>query len=160
MRSNPRILMLALGVSTAAVLNCGCKKAAETKQEGGRVELRSAETEAHRTDKKVVDEKNAYFAVVRREQLQLRARVQEQIDAIDKQLAALKVEFRDGRYVQDPRSKNAAKIDELLERRRLLEEDANVLERADERGWDEVKGEIERDLSEKAAPGKGRGGRI
>lgn len=152
MRSNQRFLVLALGATIAAVFTGGCKKGAETKPETAEAELSSAETQ--KGGEKVVDERNAYFAVVRREQLELRARLQEEIDAIDKRLNALKVEFREGHYVQDPKSRNAAKIDELLEHRRQLEEDAIIVERADERGWDELKAMIERDLANSRPRGR------
>jgi hypothetical protein len=153
MRFGDRLLLLLLGATTAAFLTGACKKSAETKQEASEVELYSAQrsTEANR---KVVDEKNARFAVVRREQLELRARLQEQIDEIDRKLAALKVEFRNGGYVPDPRSRGTTKIDELLERRRQLEDDASVVERADEHGWDDVKVPIENHL--KSARLRGR----
>ena len=99
-----------------------------------------------------LDETHDYLATVRREQLALRARVQEEVDAIDQKLLALTIDARkgtgmEGGVVVDPRSKDAARIRALLQRRETLTSDMSVLERADERAWDEVKANIEQDLN-------------
>ena len=148
MRSNHARIALVLAASIAAVCTSACKKSADDEhRRASRTELREQRTappEPH-----VIGERNDYFATVRREQLQLRARLQEEIGAIDRKLAEMKVELRDGGYVVDPRSRNAARIKELIERRTQLEEDIATVERADERGWDELKGTIEKDLGER-----------
>ncbi|MDF2695873.1 MAG: hypothetical protein K0S65_4256 [Labilithrix sp.] len=142
MRSKNRVGVLVFGTAIAAVCTGACNKSAETKRkEVSEAELRSAEAERH-----VLDEKHDYFAAIRREQLDLRARVQEDIDELDKQLASLKVEFRDGGWTPDRPSKNSAKITELLEHRKRLEEDATAVERADDKNWETVKAAVEKDL--------------
>jgi hypothetical protein len=134
------VLAVVFATTVAAVCTGGCNKSAETKRkEVAEAELRSAEARRH-----VLDEKTDYFAAVRREQLDLRARIQEEIDGIDKKLAALEVDFRDGGWA--PKTKNPPKVAELLERRKQLEEDAAVVERADEKDWDVIKAQVEKDL--------------
>jgi hypothetical protein len=77
---------------------------------------------------------DGYSATVQREQLELRGRLREDIQAIDAELAT-----RHG-------TSTRAEITRLLARRSLLEEDVGTLDRADERGWDELKATIENDL--------------
>ncbi|HVH47191.1 MAG TPA: hypothetical protein VM925_32860 [Labilithrix sp.] len=154
MRWNPTLSSLALGAAVLAACIGACKKSPETEQrEAAEAELRSAEAPAT-PPKPLVDEKNAYLAVVRREQLELRAHLQEDIDDIDKKLAELKVDARDGGFLVDPTSKNAVRIRALLERRSQLEQDAATVERADERGWDELKATIEKDLARNRPRGR------
>ena len=146
MRSNNAMFAVVLGAGVAALCTSACKKSPEVEHRASEAELRSALTEPPRT--RVADDRNGYFATVRREQLQLRARIQDDIADIDQNLAALKVERRDGRYVFDREAKNAARIKQLLERRSRLYEHALTVERADERGWDDLKATVEQDLRE------------
>jgi hypothetical protein len=150
MRSNNKVLVLALGTALAAVCTGACKKSSETeKREADQAAVRAAE-KTNDGRKEAIDQRNDYLAAVRREQLDLRSRLQEELDDIDKKLADLKTEFhKDGGYQVDPRSKDAAKIRALLQRRSVLESDVNLVERSDERGWDETKANIERDLGGK-----------
>jgi hypothetical protein len=154
MRSNNKVLVLVLGTALAAVCTGACKKSAEAERreaEKAQVQGERKMIEAH---KEAIDETNDYLAAVRREQLELRGRLQEEIDDIDKKLSDLKVDARKaGGVVIEPGSKDAAKIQKLLDRRSTLEADMTVLERADERGWDEVKANIEQDLGGRK-PGK------
>jgi hypothetical protein len=148
MRSNDRLLALALGTAVTTFCIGACKKPApERKKETSETELRSAErtVEAERYS---IDEKRAYFAPVRREQLDVLGRLQAEIDGIDNKLAELKIELR-GAYSAKPKSKDAARIRELLQRRAQLEEDKLTVERSDERGWAELKATIEQDLATK-----------
>jgi hypothetical protein len=72
---------------------------------------------------------NEYLLAVRREQVELRARVTSEIDRLAKQL-----EGGPGRK-------------DVRERRDRLVDDLELLDRSDERGWDELKGDIENDLA-------------
>jgi hypothetical protein len=72
---------------------------------------------------------NEYLIAVRREQVELRARVTSEIDRLDKELE------------RDARGKP------LRERRDRLADDLELLDRSDERGWDELKADIENDLA-------------
>ena len=76
--------------------------------------------------------KDDYLATVRREQLVLRGRVDDEIRVLDRQLAA--------------KSLDAKKRQELTEKRETLRADATVISHADERGWDELKAVVEHDL--------------
>lgn len=148
MRSKNVSLALVLALATSAVCTTACKKSAETERaDAGVAQLRSARRTTEPRER-VIGEKDDYLATVRREQLDLRARLQREIDQIDRKLAAMKVELRDGGPVIDPRAKNAAQIRQLVDRRARLQEDMTTVERADERGWDELKATIERDLDE------------
>ena len=147
MCSNKKIFVLVLGAAVAALCTGACKKSAETeRKEAERAEVRAAE-ETNELHKRAIDEKNDYLAAVRREQLELRGRLQEEIDSVDKELSVLKGDLHKNSGVAvDPKSKGAQTLDELLRRRQQLEDDMNLLERADERGWDELKATIERDI--------------
>jgi len=138
--------VLFASVTVAALCTNACKKSSEEeKREVGQAEIHSAEM----TQPKALDEKNQYLVAVRREQLELRAHVQEDIDQIDRKLVEMKVEpKRDGSgYSFDTSSTNTTEITELLQRRQVLETDMATIEKSDERGWDETKANIERHLS-------------
>lgn len=79
---------------------------------------------------------DSYLATVRREQLVLRGRIDDELRAIDRQLVTQK-----GAANKDPKT-----IHDLEEKRLTLSADAEVLDRSDERGWDELKAVVEHDL--------------
>jgi hypothetical protein len=150
MRGKNGALALVLGTAVAALCTNGCKKSAEQeRKEYQQTELHSAE-KINEAEKKALDDNGDYFTAVRREQLDLRARIQEEIDDIDKKLADLKVDAKkDGGFVVDPRSKDAAKIRTLLQRRAKLQAHMSAVEHSDERGWDLLRANVERDLAAK-----------
>jgi hypothetical protein len=76
--------------------------------------------------------KDDYLAAVRREQLVLRGRIDDQLRTIEKKLAS--------------QSLDAKTRQELLAKRETLRADATVVVNADERGWDELKAVVEHDL--------------
>lgn len=76
--------------------------------------------------------KDDYLATVRREQVMLRSRIDDELRALDRQLLTTTL---------DAKSREA-----LLEKRETLRADASVIDRADERGWDELKAVVEHDL--------------
>jgi hypothetical protein len=98
-----------------------------------------------------IDETNDYVVVVRREQLALRARLHERIAEIDTALAGLRVAPRETRRAVargrvDGETSEAKRVEALVRSREVLKDDLFTLELADERGWDEIKASIERDL--------------
>ena len=136
-------------VSVAAFCTSACKKSSEEeKREVGQAETHSAEL-TQKAQAQAIDEKNQWLAAVRREQLELKAHVQEDVDKIDKRLMELKVEAKkDGSgYDFDPKSNDLKEINDLLQKRKVLETDMSTIDRSDERGWDETKANIERHLS-------------
>jgi hypothetical protein len=142
------VLVIA-SVSVAAFCTSACKKSSEEeKREVGQAETHSAEV-TQKAQAQAIDEKNQWLAAVRREQLELKAHVQDDIDKIDKRLMDLKVELKkDGTgYDYDPKSPEAKEVTTLLEKRQVLATDMTTIERSDERGWDETKANIERHLS-------------
>ena len=72
----------------------------------------------------------------KREQLVLRSRIDDELRTIERRLGELRRAPR-----IDPKA-----IDELVEKRETLKADAAVVDRADERGWDELKAVVEHDL--------------
>jgi hypothetical protein len=140
--------MLLFGAAFAALCTNACQKSpAPERKETDRTEVRSGEMTSEPRPKEEITQKNDYLETVRREQLVLRGRLQEDIDDIDKKLVAYHETLAsDGSFVVDPRSKEAQQVQELLRRRALLEADVNLIQRSDERGWDEVKAAIEKDL--------------
>jgi hypothetical protein len=146
---NKRILMLVLGAAIAAACTTGCKKSSEAEKVA---RDRSTAREEGSPGKEAVEEPNAYLAAVRREQLELRARLHAEIDEIDRALLALKLDAergQPGRPIAGTATKETKKIRELLDRRKLLEDDLHRVNMSDERGWDELKSDVERNLSAK-----------
>ncbi|MBN9160561.1 MAG: hypothetical protein BGO98_14730 [Myxococcales bacterium 68-20] len=150
MRSNHGVRVLVLGAGVAALCIGACKKSAEEaeRKEASTTELRSARDRdrIEKLETTVIDEKNDPVAVVRREQLDLRAQLQTEIAAIDGRIAELKVELYEGGYVRGARAKTKARIEALAERRMQLQHDIVMIERADEHGWNDLKVMIEKDL--------------
>jgi hypothetical protein len=139
-----------LVLASALVLSAfACRKSAET--ERGEAERAAARAEEKRTtmNKEAIDERNDWLAAVRREQLDLRGELQEEIDRIDKELANLRVDLHaDGTYAMDPkdRAKNQAKVDDLLQRRKVLAGHVDAVETSDANGWEALKTRVEKDL--------------
>lgn len=153
MPSNSTLPTLALVALTVAFAG-GCKQRTPNDHtEAATAELRSADAPVEVR----AGESNAYLATVRREQLALRTRLRERIDALDSQLAALRVDApgESGSFV-DPHAKNAGRIRALIDQRTQLEVDLAAVDRADERGWDDVKASIEHDLGRTDAPREAR----
>jgi len=139
--------------AAGVVCTSACKKGSDTERaEAGMTQLRSGRATTEPRER-VIGENGDYFASVRREQLELRARLEQAIEATERELRALNVELDDAGPAAGPRSKNAARIKGLLERRARLKDDVTTVERADERGWDELKRAIERDLEDGRSPG-------
>ncbi len=152
---NKKMIVLALG-AVATVCTAACNKSSDTeRKEADKAEVR-AEEKTTEVRKEAAQERNEYLTTVRREQLDLRGRLQGEIDDIDKKLLDLKVDMRkDGGALFDSKSKDAKRIQELIARRERLVADANLVDRADERGWDETKATVEKDLKDKSVlPGK------
>ncbi len=158
MRSNHGVRVLVLGAGVAALCIGACKKPAEEaeRKEASTTELRSARDHDRDRDRKrirklettVIDEEHDAVAVVRREQLDLRAQLQTEIAAIDGRIAELKVELYEGGYLRESRAKAKARIEALAERRMQLQHDVVMIERADEHGWNDLKATIEKDLKD------------
>lgn len=161
---NPnRAVVLALAVATASV---GCQKSAE--RERAEADKAAAEAEktaieehrkaAERTNKKTLEameEENDFLAAVRREQLDLRGRVQEEIDSIDRKLMNYRVEHsRDGELVIPEDAKDRPKIDALISRRAVLEEDADAIDDSSPDDWERVKRKVENDLGSRTLRGR------
>jgi hypothetical protein len=146
MRSTNKALVLGLAIAAVSV-PAACRKSAETeRREANEAETRSAHRIAE-AQKKAIDERNDWVAVVRREQLDLRARLQDEIDDIDKKLMDLKVDFHgDTGYQLDPKAANAPKIQQLLDRRGRLEANVTLVEGSDETTWEQTKAAVEREL--------------
>lgn len=110
----------------AAILTIGCDRPASppvTREEPASV---ATVTNA---DVPTTDSKNDYLQAVRREQLQLEAKIDDALAGIDRRLGT-----------------RPAERQALLARRSRLAADKRLIGKSDERGWDELKAEIERDL--------------
>jgi hypothetical protein len=142
-------------LAIAAVSTAGCRKSSERER---REAERAAERVEEKSDKAVreaIEETNDYLAAVRREQLDLRGRLQDEIDWIDKKLLGLKVELReDGTYAVDPNAKEADKINQLVRRRQLLDADVRAVEESDPRNWTMVKTRVEKDIGPRRLRGR------
>jgi hypothetical protein len=126
-----------LALAIAAVCTTACHK---DKPEVGTTQTTSSEIDlappATTPSVPPVQPKDDYLSAVRREQIVLRGRIDEELRSIDRQLGELRQSpGRDPRMVQ-----------ELTQKRETLEADATVVDRADERGWDELKAVVEHDL--------------
>lgn len=80
-------------------------------------------------DVPTTDSKDDYLQAVRREQLQLEAKIDDALARLDRRLGT-----------------RPAERQAILERRSRLAADKRLIGKSDERGWDELKAEIERDL--------------
>ena len=127
------LAILALGF--AALCTTACNKDRD-KPEVGTTTTTSSEVERTTQPGPTVGQptmpKDDYLATVRREQLVLRGRIDDQLRAIEKKLAV--------------KNLDAKTRQELLEKRETLRADATVVVNADERGWDELKAVVEHDL--------------
>lgn len=72
---------------------------------------------------------DGYREAVRREQRELDARIQESLEAVDRKLGTRPTERA-----------------QLLGTRQRLAADQRLIAKSDERGWDELKAEVERDV--------------
>lgn len=142
---SPKSRLLAFALTGLAVV--ACRRSAEgERDEVGQAELHSARRPVE-IETRVIDETHDRVAIVRREQLELLARLRAEVDALDRERVGL-----DGRGASAaPGAERPAAIDArvhaLLERRRQLLDDVARIERADEHGWDELKARIEGDLA-------------
>lgn len=110
----------------AAILTIGCDRPSPpvvTQEEPASV------TTVTNADVPTTDSRNEYLQAVRREQLQLEAKIDDALAGLDRRLGTR------------PGDRQA-----LLERRSRLAADKRLIGKSDERGWDELKAEIERDL--------------
>lgn len=121
----PAISLRALAPLIAAIFIMGCERPAPPRPDDEAIAM----TTTTRADRPVSEE--GYLAAVRREQRGLDLRLDDAVTRIDRRLAA---------HV-------AAERPALLEARRRLIADRRLIEKSDERGWDELKAEIERDLA-------------
>jgi hypothetical protein len=160
MNSRKILAVLALGA-----LAFGCRKSAESERdeaaraaaEAEKTAMEESRKSADKTNRKTLEameEHNDFLAAVRREQLDLRGRVQDAIDDIDKKLLEYKVEHsKNGEFVIPSDTKDRGKIDELLRKRAALKADADAIENASPEEWDQLKVRVDKNLG---SFGKGR----
>lgn len=123
MTKNLGILALAFAALCTTACNKDKPEVSTTTTTSSEIELSTQPQAAPKDD---------YLATVRREQLVLRSRIDDELRALDRQLLTTTL---------DAKSREA-----LLEKRETLRADASVIDRADERGWDELKAVVEHDL--------------
>lgn len=145
---------LALVAAVAAVCTA-CKNPSRT---DGRAAKAREVVQSADMRVRTIDETNDYVVIVRREQLALRARLHERIAEIDTALAGLRVAPHEPRRAVargrvDGETTEAKRIETLVRSREVLKADLVTLELADERGWEEIKAGIERDLEVHAPRG-------
>jgi hypothetical protein len=148
-----RVLAVVLATLMAGVCTNACKKSSETERREAERATRHADEKTREADQTAAEKQNEYLASVRREQIDLRGRVQSEIDDVDKKLLDLKVDVTKDASI-DTHSKDYNKIQELLQKRRRLEGDMQRIDRSDDRTWEQTKTEIEHDLSAKPGGGK------
>ena len=94
-----------------------------------------------------VDETNDWLAAIRREQIDYRERIHDELDDIDRKLTDARADIgRDGIVRYDERRADADKVKELVDRRVLLRTDADALESSTEKDWETVKAKLDADL--------------
>lgn len=141
---NTTKLMLAVAITVAAV---GCKKSAETERKEAVEATEKAQEEAAKAHNEAVDERNDWLAAIRREQIDYRERIHEELDDIDRKLTDARADIgRDGIVRYDERRADADKVKELVDRRVLLRTDADALESSTEKDWETVKAKLDADL--------------
>jgi hypothetical protein len=121
-------MLKSLGVfvlSAAAFCTIGCSK--DKAPDVSTTHITSAEVQPPADD---------YVSMVKREQATLRGRVDDQLRTIEQAQAELR----------NAANADPNKIHELNSEHAVLESDLRALNRADERGWDELKAVIQHDL--------------
>ncbi|MBX3202405.1 MAG: hypothetical protein KF894_30040 [Labilithrix sp.] len=139
---SPKSTLLTFALAGLGVI--ACRRSAEGERgEVGQAELRAARRPVE-IETRVIDEVHDRVAIVRREQLELRARLRAEVTEVDRELAGLHAES--ARIGERPAT-NDARLGTLLERRRQLLDGVARIDRSDEQGWDELKAQIEADLA-------------
>jgi hypothetical protein len=147
-------LILAVALTCSAV---GCRKSAEAERQEAAEAAEKADEVSRKARAEAVDEHNDYLAAVRREQLDYRERLHDELDDVDHKLNDLHVDItRDGLVHYDERRADSAKVKDLVDRRVLLRTDIDSLESSTEKDWDTVRAKLDADLG----PRTTRRGRI
>lgn len=141
---NTTKLMLAVAITVATV---GCQKSAETERKEAAEAAERAQEKSAKAHNEAVDERNDYLAAVRREQIDFRERIHDELDDIDRRLTDYRVDIgRDGIVRYDEKRADAAKVKELVDRRVLLRTDLDALESSTDKDWETVKAKLDADL--------------
>lgn len=145
-----KIAKLILGVALVGVATGGCKKSVEAERKEAIEASEDAREKFAKAHEKAVDEHNDYLAAIRREQIDYRQRIHEELDDIDRKLTDMRADIgRDGVVRYDEKRGDAAKVKELVDRRVLLRTDADALDSATEKDWDTVKAKLDADLGDR-----------
>ena len=100
-----------------------------------------------KAQEKATDERNDYLAAIRREQIDYRERIHDELDDIDRKLTDMRADIgRDGIVHFDEKRGDAAKVKELVDRRVLLRTDSDALDSSTEKDWEVVKAKLDADL--------------
>lgn len=141
---------LILGVALIGIAATGCKKSVETERKEAVEAADDMREKTAAARDKAIDERNDYLAAIKREQLDYRERIHDELDDIDRKLTDMRVDIgRDGIVHYDERRGDAAKVKELVDRRVLLRTDADALDSATEKDWDSVKAKLDADLGDR-----------
>lgn len=138
---------LILGVAMIGIAATGCRKSAETERKEAVEATEKAEDTSRKARNDAVDERNDYLAAIRREQLDYRERLHDELDDVDRKLNDFHVDIgRDGIVHYDERRADVAKVKELVDRRTVLRTDIDALESSTDKDWDTVKAKLDADL--------------
>jgi len=141
---------LILGVAMIGIAATGCRKSVETERKEAVEAAQNADDKTAKARAEAIDERNEYLAAVRREQLDYRERLHDQLDDVDHKLTDLHADIgRDGIVHYDEHGKDAAKVKELVDRRTYLRTDIDALESSTEKDWEQVKARLDADLGDK-----------
>lgn len=141
---------LIFGVAALCVAVTGCRKSVETEHKEAVEAAEHAQEKSAKAHSEALDERNDYLAAIRREQIDYRERIHEELDDIDHKLADLRVDIgRDGIVRYDEKRADAAKVKELVDRRVVLRTDADALESSSDKDWDAVKAKLDADLGDR-----------
>jgi hypothetical protein len=150
MKTTKLILGVALIGIAAPMTTLGCKKSVETERKESVEATEEAREKFAKAHDKAVDEHNDYLAAIRREQIDYRERIHDELDDIDRKLNDYRADIgRDGIVRYDEHRADADKVKELVNRRVLLRTDADALESSTEKDWDTVKAKLDADLGER-----------
>ena len=157
-------LFVALALAATSIGGMACRKSPEAeRKEAERAALNAQETAAEAQEKaddkarrariEALNEHNDYLAAVRREQLDYRDRLHDELDDIEHKLVDMRVDIdRDGVAHYDGKETN--KVKELMDRRAALRSDIDALENSTEKDWDSVRERLDRSLGDR--PRRGR----
>jgi hypothetical protein len=133
------VVLIGALVAFATLSVAGCRQGGDdverAKATAEQEQNRAAAAKIERARRAALDERNQYLATIKSEQVDLRQRLQAELDEVEKKLGA---------------TTDQTEIDGLSGRRTTLKADLDALDASHETDWDALRARIEVDLGKDA----------